>query len=208
MYNLRAIAATLVEMPSGGAGGRARAGPPFQMPYTLALPRREHDRWVLHRDLLDASQLLTLAQLASARATWSRSPSPTGWRWRRSSAMLGAVPARRSASCASFRRWRSGGFGAAPTPMDNYDAVVDPERPLASRTLVPAETLRGRPGNRRVASTFVPDALALHGGRQGRPVAPFLDVGARRRQALTDGGQLEPLTIDAAGRQRARRRRT
>ena len=32
-------------------------------------------------------------------------------------------------------------FGAAPTPMDNYDATVDPERPLGYRLLRPAETL-------------------------------------------------------------------
>jgi hypothetical protein len=57
MYNLRAIAATLVDMPTGDAGDE-HAGPPFQMPYTLALPRREHDRWVRHGDLREASQLV------------------------------------------------------------------------------------------------------------------------------------------------------
>ena len=40
-------------------------------------------------------------------------------------------------------------FGAAATPMDNYDATVDPDRPLGYRHLRPAETLRGRPGDRR-----------------------------------------------------------
>ena len=57
MYNLRAIAATLVELRATDAGDE-RAGPPFQMPYTLALPRGEHDRWVVHRDLLEASAAL------------------------------------------------------------------------------------------------------------------------------------------------------
>jgi hypothetical protein len=31
------------------------AGAPFELPYTMALPDRERDRWRLHRDLLDAS---------------------------------------------------------------------------------------------------------------------------------------------------------
>jgi hypothetical protein len=60
MYNLRAIAGTLVERHvSGGPEGGWNAGPPFQMPYTLALPPGERNRWRLHRDLLEASGRLT-----------------------------------------------------------------------------------------------------------------------------------------------------
>jgi len=70
-------------------------------------------------------------------------------------------------------------FGAAPTPMDNYDAVVDPEQPLGHRALTPAETFE-----------VVPERLSFTEGGEVRPVAPFLEV-----WALT-GGQLEPLTID------------
>lgn len=33
-----------------------RAGPPFEMPYSLALPARDSDCWRLHRDLLHSSQ--------------------------------------------------------------------------------------------------------------------------------------------------------
>lgn len=56
MYNLRAIAGLLVRLPvSADQPDGARAGPPFQMPYTLVLPRSERDRWRLHRDLLEAS---------------------------------------------------------------------------------------------------------------------------------------------------------
>ena len=40
MYNLRAIAGLLVRLPVGADDADGpRAGPPFQMPYTLALPR-------------------------------------------------------------------------------------------------------------------------------------------------------------------------
>jgi hypothetical protein len=66
MYNLRAIAGTLVELPVDASSAR-NAGPPFEMPYTLELPRRERDRWALHRDLLEAAAALieTLRPLAS-----------------------------------------------------------------------------------------------------------------------------------------------
>ncbi len=59
MYNLRAIAGLLVRLPARAddPGGR-RAGPPFDMPYTLVLPSTEADRWRVHRDLLDASARL------------------------------------------------------------------------------------------------------------------------------------------------------
>ena len=57
MYNLRAIAGTLVELPARlGPRGPVNAGPPFEMPYTLALARRERDRWGLHRNLLDVGR--------------------------------------------------------------------------------------------------------------------------------------------------------
>ncbi len=59
MYNLRSIAGLLVALPLDHATpDGARAGPPFQMPHTLMLPRDEDDRWRLHRDLLDASATL------------------------------------------------------------------------------------------------------------------------------------------------------
>ncbi len=60
MYNLRAIAGILVGLPVDDADPDGpRAGPPFQMPYTLMLPHAEDDRWRLHRDLLDAAARLS-----------------------------------------------------------------------------------------------------------------------------------------------------
>ncbi len=59
MYNLRAIAGLLMRLPvSADDPDGMRAGPPFQMPYTLALSAREADRWRVHRDLLDAAARL------------------------------------------------------------------------------------------------------------------------------------------------------
>ncbi len=57
MYNLRAIAETLMLLPLS-ADGTGLAGPPFQMPYSLQLPLGEQDKWRIHLDLLDASKSL------------------------------------------------------------------------------------------------------------------------------------------------------
>jgi len=59
MYNLRAIAGLLVRLPLrvDDVDG-PRAGPPFQMPYSLGLPSNERNRWRVHRDLLDAAAAL------------------------------------------------------------------------------------------------------------------------------------------------------
>ncbi|MGH7252868.1 MAG: hypothetical protein ACREIE_03610, partial [Nitrospiraceae bacterium] len=57
MYNLRAIAGMLVQLPldQDNLSG-LQAGPPFEMPYTLDLPEHTHDRWIQQRELFRASQ--------------------------------------------------------------------------------------------------------------------------------------------------------
>jgi hypothetical protein len=50
MYNVRSISEILMRLPMH-PGGDVYAGPPFEMPYTLALPTRDADRWRTHRDL-------------------------------------------------------------------------------------------------------------------------------------------------------------
>lgn len=55
MYNLRSLAEILMELPLQDDPALC-AGPPFEMPYSLALPTREADCWRMHRDLLLASQ--------------------------------------------------------------------------------------------------------------------------------------------------------
>ncbi len=62
MYNLRSIAEILMTLPLGGEAKGTFAGPPFEMPYSLALERREADRWRGHRDLIAASNIY-IAQL-------------------------------------------------------------------------------------------------------------------------------------------------
>jgi hypothetical protein len=53
------LADTLTALPlkqTPGADGARNAGPPFELPYTLALTDDEHGRWRVHRALLDASR--------------------------------------------------------------------------------------------------------------------------------------------------------
>jgi hypothetical protein len=49
MYNLKTIAGLLVRLPVGCGG---RAGPPFEMPYSLDLPQADRDIWRLYDNLL------------------------------------------------------------------------------------------------------------------------------------------------------------
>jgi Ferritin-like len=58
MYNLRALAQILMQMPLTQSKSDLVAGPPFEMPYTLRLPVDAVDRWHLHVDLLEASRVL------------------------------------------------------------------------------------------------------------------------------------------------------
>jgi hypothetical protein len=54
MYNLRSLSEILMGLPLQ-TGSATMAGPPFEMPYSVALAAREADRWRAHRDLLTAS---------------------------------------------------------------------------------------------------------------------------------------------------------
>jgi hypothetical protein len=69
MYNLRAIAKTLVKLPLGASPDGPSAGPPFEMPYSIALPAAERDCWRLHLDLLEASITLNSQIWQRANAT-------------------------------------------------------------------------------------------------------------------------------------------
>lgn len=72
MYNLRAIASILVQLPlSNNSECTKNAGPPFLMPYTLNLPVGEPNRWRLHKDLLLATEPLIKQLLEiSPKSKW------------------------------------------------------------------------------------------------------------------------------------------
>ena len=84
-----------------------------------------------------------------------------------------------------------GRLGASPTPVDNYRAEHDPDRPLGYRRLVPAETLRVDVASGEIVERFVPGQLTFKDGAAVRPVAPFLEL-----WALTADDVLEPVTLD------------
>lgn len=74
MYNLRALAGRLVQLPlAEDDPDGLRAGPTFEMPYSLELPHHDHDCWLLQRDLVQASQLL-VEQLAHTDPATARDP--------------------------------------------------------------------------------------------------------------------------------------
>lgn len=58
MYHMKAIAGVLVRMPLAHLGGAEMAGPPFQLPFSLALPQGEENFWLGQLGLLDASGAL------------------------------------------------------------------------------------------------------------------------------------------------------
>jgi len=61
MYNLRSITEFLMALPLHEGENEPLAGPPFEMPYSLAIGARDADRWRLHRDLLLSSQMYVKA---------------------------------------------------------------------------------------------------------------------------------------------------
>jgi hypothetical protein len=58
MYNIRALSEILMQAPLSDSHSSRRAGPPFQMPYSLKLPIDPPDRWRLHLDLLGGARLM------------------------------------------------------------------------------------------------------------------------------------------------------
>jgi rubrerythrin len=69
MRHLKKIAGKLVQLPRDDPPAVTRAGPPFELPYTLNLPEREEDRWRVHLDVSRASVRLVRERLQSADAT-------------------------------------------------------------------------------------------------------------------------------------------
>lgn len=75
MYNLKTIAGILVDLPLGRRGSAKRAGPPFEMPYTLELPLQDVDCWRLHQDNLKSS--VHLCELLLAKESGRRRVAPS-----------------------------------------------------------------------------------------------------------------------------------
>jgi hypothetical protein len=66
MFNVKTISEILVRLPLDDPEAPERAGPPFEMPYTTALPPDDADCWRLYRDLLETSRSLCAGLLSEA----------------------------------------------------------------------------------------------------------------------------------------------
>lgn len=65
MRHLRKIATKLVQLPKDDPAGTQRAGPPFELPYSLSLPDGEEQRWRTHLDVSRAAGRLVREQLGA-----------------------------------------------------------------------------------------------------------------------------------------------
>lgn len=65
MRRIRRVARKLVQLPKDSGDGPMRAGPPFELPYSLRLPRDDADRWRLHLDTSRAASALVRALRAA-----------------------------------------------------------------------------------------------------------------------------------------------
>lgn len=61
MYNLRSISNILVRTNAQQGDPELKAGPPFTLPYTMALPTEEPARWGIHLDLIAATESIATA---------------------------------------------------------------------------------------------------------------------------------------------------
>jgi hypothetical protein len=75
MYNLKAIAGILVRLPLGNPAEAARAGPPFQVPYSLTPPLPEANFWRMQLDLLSAASELVATLLDPAGPSRADAPA-------------------------------------------------------------------------------------------------------------------------------------
>lgn len=92
-----------------------------------------------------------------------------------------------------------GRLGAASEPLEAFDLVVDPERPLDYRRIVPQTTLVVDENTGEVTRHYVPDCIRFKDdARRIRPVAPFLEVYARTSEAPDE---LVPLDLDLLARE-------
>jgi len=203
MHNLAQIARYLTTIPQYDAiPAGPVAGPSFEMPYTLQLPDLEADRWLLHRDLILDADLLIEALLAQGLEPDEEKRAFLGAladadRNRRETVIEPLIrtlrPPKKVTDIKELRLLPAlaiARLGSSLSPMDNYDAVVDPQDPTGYRILRPAETLAVDPAIGEVTGRRIPESVQFRDEhRQIRPVAPFLEVWVR----FEDDGPLTPL---------------
>jgi hypothetical protein len=68
MRRLKAIAEKLVELPAGAAPA-SRAGPPFELPYSMRMPHIDADRWAMHADVFAMAAAFIAGEMLVAGET-------------------------------------------------------------------------------------------------------------------------------------------
>jgi Ferritin-like len=200
MFRMTALADLLLGLPLRADGGPERAGPPFELPYTLALPQREADRWRLHLHL----RRLSLERIAELRPDAPDAEGillnalevEDGTASGQIRTLLGEPaepqePAREIQEVRILPALAIARFGSSADPMDNYDLRGRAGDPAGFRELVPAETLVVDRGSGEIVASTVPARVSFRDATGAiRPVAPFFEVWAR----FQEDGPLEPLT--------------
>ncbi|SCB53503.1 Ferritin-like [Bradyrhizobium yuanmingense] len=113
MSNLKAISELLVGLDLDAPGG-PKAGPTFELPYGLALPDREKDRWRRHIDVLTTARALA-DQLQKSIAPAADSEA----------AMLVALAERDDKSLADLEELRKGNHPLAATGFAKVRQILD-----------------------------------------------------------------------------------
>ena len=87
-----------------------------------------------------------------------------------------------------------GRLGAAAEPLEAFDLVRDPERPLDYRRIVPCPSFKVDPARGEIVEVYTPEKIRFRDADHlVRPVAPFLEVFVRLASAPDE---LVPLTLD------------
>jgi hypothetical protein len=113
MGNLKGISELLVGLDLDAPGG-LKAGPTFELPYALALPDREKDRWRRHADVLTAARALAITLETSV---------PPGAD--NEAAILGALAGRDNTALADLEEMRKGNSPVAATGFAKVRQILD-----------------------------------------------------------------------------------
>ncbi|QDV81766.1 ferritin-like domain-containing protein [Planctomycetes bacterium TBK1r] len=194
MHELLPINRLIVQRPLGDEEDEARAGLPFELPYTLAIPDEEDNRWRLHRDSIENSAKI----IASLRELGLNSDEIE---------YLDRLETRdevRKETVAEFLRQTSDDdtlhairifppiaiarLGSATEPLDNYDFELDDD---GRRTIRGAETLVVDRATGTITEVRTPNEVRFKDDGRIRPVCPFLEIWAQLQQ----DGDYEPLSI-------------
>jgi hypothetical protein len=113
MGNLKGISELLVGLDLDAPGG-LKAGPTFELPYALALPEREKDRWRRHVDVLTAARALAV------ELELSLAPGAEG-----EAAILTALAGRDSAALVDLEELRKGNPPVAAAGFAKVRQILD-----------------------------------------------------------------------------------